>query len=113
MLVMQSPIIHYFTTVFLVYIAALALNKLVNVYGFYSKTPICQALFMLLDFSDLVSLHFRCICLCTFFLIVGLGYLFQINRQESAIGLIFGTALTFGIASILTRPCCHYYYCHG
>jgi hypothetical protein len=99
-LVLQSPIIHYFTTVFLVYIAAIVLNKLVNVYGFYSKNTYLPGFIYAVGLFGFGQFTFSMHLPLYFFLIVGLGYLFRINRQESAIGLIFGTALTFGVASI-------------
>lgn len=98
--VMQSPVIHYFITIFLVYIGALELNKLVNTYGFYSKNTYLPGFIYAIGLFGFGQFSFSMHLPLYFFLMAGLGYLFRINRQESAIGIIFITTLSFGIASI-------------
>ncbi|NOQ70709.1 MAG: hypothetical protein GQ574_01835 [Crocinitomix sp.] len=101
-LVSSSHIIHYFSAVLLLYISAIQLNRVVNVYGFYSKNTYLPGLIYAITLASFDQIHFSAALLAYAFLIFGIGYLFRITRQDSASESVFMAALLFGIATVFS-----------
>lgn len=100
--VIQSQIVlHYFLAIFIVYLSAIEVNRLVNVYGFYGKNTYLPGLVYSILLFSFGQVQFSTSVLAFGILIYGMGYLFRINRQDPALSSVFLAALFFGIATVL------------
>ncbi len=98
--VVKTPWINYLLSFSVVYLSAIELNRVVNNYGFYSKNTYLPGLIYAIILCAFEQCHFQMATVAYGFLIYGLGYLFQINRQEPAKSAVFMASLLFGIATI-------------
>lgn len=98
--IFANSITHYITVVLIVYLSGIELNRQVNVYGFYSKNTYLPGLIYALILFGFGQMSFSMPLVAAGFLIYGLGYLFRINRQDSAISSVFMSSLLLGTATV-------------
>lgn len=101
-LISSSVVIHYLSAVLILYVSAIELNRVVNAYGFYSKNTYLPGLIYALSLLSFDQVYFSSLLLAYAFVIFGIGFIFRINRQDSATESIFMAALLFGIATIFS-----------
>lgn len=98
--VFQLPLLHYGLVVFIVYIAAIALNRLVNVFGFFSKNTYLPGLVFAISILGFGEFKFSMDLISYVLIIWGLGFLFRINRQDPALSAVFIASFFFGAATV-------------
>lgn len=98
--VLAEPFLHYCVAVLIVYIAGIELNRLVNVFGFYSKNTYLPGLIFAISLMGFGEFRFSMDLVACALLIIGMSYLFRINRQDSAQSSVFMAAFFFGSASV-------------
>jgi len=98
--VLAEPILHYCVAVLIVYIAGIELNRLVNVFGFYSKNTYLPGLIFAISLMGFGEFRFSMDLVAYTLLIIGMSYLFRINRQDPAQSSVFLAAFFFGSASV-------------
>lgn len=98
--VFAVPLMHYGLTVFIVYLAGLALNRLVNVFGFFSKNTYLPGLVFAISLLGFGAFNFSMDLIGYTLIIWGLDFLFRINRQDPALSNIFMASFFFGSASV-------------
>lgn len=98
--VSQTVLVHYLLGVFLVYLGALEMNRLVNTYGFYSKNTYLPGVILALVLFSFDQQQFSMLLIAYVFLLYGLGFLFQINRQDPSEKSIFASGFFFGCATV-------------
>ena len=98
--VFARPLMHYGLTVFIVYLAAVALNRLVNVFGFFSKNTYLPGLIFAISIVGFGAFNFSMDLIAYTLIIWGMGYLFRINRQDPALSYVFMAAFFFGCATV-------------
>lgn len=99
--VMGQTVVHYFSAIFILYFGAIELNRIVNSYGFHNKNTYLPGLIYAIAIFSFGQIQFSTVLLASVFLIFGLGYLFRINRQDSAIASVFMSSVLFGVATVL------------
>ncbi len=92
--------LHYVVAFLIVYISAVQLNVVVNNYGFFTKNTSLPGFIYALALLSFDQFTFNMLVVGYLFLIVGLGYLFNINRQDPAGKSVFLSALFFGTATV-------------
>ncbi|WP_066756862.1 hypothetical protein [Crocinitomix algicola] len=100
--VYSNVIFHYLFSIIIIYLGAIEVNRLVNVYGFYGKNTYLAGLFYVLLIFTFTHFHFSLDLLAILFLGYGLGFLFRINRQDKANSAVFMAALFIGGATVFT-----------
>lgn len=100
--VSSSRLINYFSTVLLLYVSAIELNRLVNAYGFYSKNTYLPGLIYALALASFDQIFFSSSIVAYAFLIYGIGFLFRINRQDSSIESVFMASFFIGVATVFS-----------
>lgn len=98
--VFALPLTHYGLTVFIVYLAGVALNRLVNVFGFFSKNTYLPGLVFAISIVGFGAFNFSMDLIAYTLIIWGMGYLFRINRQDPALSNVFMAAFFFGSATV-------------
>ncbi len=101
-LVSSSRLINYFSTVLLLYVSAIELNRLVNAHGFYSKNTYLPGLIYALALASFDQMFFSTSIIAYAFLIYAIGFLFRITRQDSASESIFMAAFFIGLATVFS-----------
>lgn len=99
-IVMKIQLLHYFATVFIIYLAGIALNRLVNVFGFFSKNTYLPGLIFAISLIGFGEFKFSMDLIAYMVIIWGLDFLFRINRQDPAQSNVFMAALFFGLATL-------------
>jgi hypothetical protein len=101
-LIKSSRIINYFSTVLLLYVSAIELNRLVNAYGFYSKNTYLPGLIYALALASFDQINFSTSIVAYAFLIYAIGFLFRITRQDAASESVFMSAFFIGAATVFS-----------
>ncbi len=76
------------------------INRLVNVHGFYSKDTYLPGFILSLTLFSFDQIQFSMLLLSYVFLLYGLGFLFQINRQDPSEKSMFASGFFFGCATV-------------
>lgn len=92
--------IHFLFSFATIYLSAIEINRLVNVYGFYSKNTYFPGFIYGLIVFTFTQFQFSMRILALGFVIYGLGYLFRINRQDGAISSVFMASFLIGIGTV-------------
>lgn len=98
--IFELPLLHYGLVVFIVYVAAIALNRLVNVFGFFSKNTYLPGLVFAISLIGFGEFKFSMDLIAYALVIWALGFLFRINRQDSALSFVFMASFFFGTATV-------------
>ncbi len=98
--VLAQPLLHYGCAVLIVYIAGIELNRLVNVFGFYSKNTYLPGLIFAVSLLGFGEFRFSMDLVAYTLVIIGMSYLFRINRQDPALSSVFMASFFFGSASV-------------
>ncbi len=96
----SSNVIHYSTAVLIVYLSALELNRVVNTYGFYSKNSYLPGVIYVLALMGFGQFRFSMLLIAYGLVVFGIGFIFRINRQDSALSSVFMASFFLGTSTV-------------
>jgi len=98
----QSTLLNFVLSTAIIAVSAHQLNNVYNRNSFYSKATFLPGLIYVLCIFSMGIIHFTPEILGHLFVIIGLGQLLKLRRQDPAKAIIFSSSVMFGLAAVLT-----------